>query len=130
MELKIAHLYPEVLNLYGDRGNMICMRKRLTWRGIGCRTDEITIGSGKGLAGYDLIFVGGGQDFEQQILMEDLRAGMAAEIRAAVADGTTFLCICGGYQMMGHYYETADGVRCGFTGAVDLYTAAGKKRQI
>ena len=134
MELKIAHLYPEVLNLYGDRGNIRCMTKRLEWRGISCSVDELGIGTvrrgGRSLAQYDLFFIGGGQDFEQEILLEDLKAGMADEIRAAVLDGGTFLTICGGYQMLGHYYETAQGVRCEFIGAVDLYTVGGPKRQI
>ena len=136
MELRIAHLYPEVLNLYGDRGNIRCMTRRLEWRGIGCTVDELGIGAvhtgpaGRSLAQYDLFFIGGGQDFEQEILLRDLKNGVADEIRAAAADGKTFLCICGGYQMMGHYYETARGVRCEFIGAVDLYTVGGEKRQI
>ena len=136
MELRIAHLYPEVLNLYGDRGNIRCMTRRLEWRGIGCTVDELGIGAvhtgpaGRSLAQYDLFFIGGGQDFEQEILLRDLKNGVADESRAAAADGKTFLCICGGYQMMGHYYETARGVRCEFIGAVDLYTVGGEKRQI
>lgn len=135
MELKIAHLYPEVLNLYGDRGNILCMRKRLEWRGIGCRVEEIGMGDvrlsgGVSLTGYDLFFIGGGQDFEQELLLDDLKAGMAGEIRAAAAGGKTFLCICGGYQMLGHYYEAADGTRCDFVGALDYYTIAGKTRRI
>ncbi len=136
MELRIAHLYPEVLNLYGDRGNIRCMTRRLHWRGIDYYVDELGIGSvrqgaaGRSLAQYDLFFIGGGQDFEQEILLEDLGKGMAQEIRAAVGDGKTFLCICGGYQMMGHYYETADGVRCEFIGAVDLCTVGGPTRMI
>ena len=57
-------------------------------------------------------------------MLEDLKAGKAGEIRGAIEDGKTFLCICGGFQMLGHYYETADGVKCEFLGAVDLYTKA------
>ncbi|MCF0146669.1 MAG: glutamine amidotransferase [Eubacterium sp.] len=129
-ELKIAHLYPEVLNLYGDRGNVICLKKRLSWRGISCTADKICLGEKKSLAGYDLLFIGGGQDFEQEVLLEDLRSGKGDEIRAAVEDGKTFLCICGGYQMMGHYYETIEGVKCEFLGAIDFYTKGGKERMI
>ena len=136
MELRIAHLYPEVLNLYGDRGNIRCMTRRLEWRGIGCTVDELGIGAvhtgpaGRSLAQYDLFFIGGGQDFEQEILLRDLKNGVADEIRAAAADGKTFLCICGGYQMMGHYYETVDGKKCEFLGAIDFYTVGGKERMI
>ena len=57
--------------------------------------------------GFDLFFVGGGQDFEQGLLLEDLRGGKGADIRAAAEDGAAFLCVCGGYQLMGHYYDTA-----------------------
>ncbi len=130
MELKICHMYPDVLNLYGDRGNVICLQRRLQWRGIGVTVEKHPIGSDASLAGFDLVFIGGGQDFEQQVLLEDLHRGKDREIRAAVEDGLPFLTICGGYQMMGHYYETYDGKRCDFIGAVDLYTVGSKKRMI
>ena len=107
---------------------MICLRNRLAWRGIGCTIRRLPIGETAGLAGFDLIFIGGGQDFEQQVLLEDLHRGKDREIKAAVADGKTFLTICGGYQMLGNYYETHDGVRCDFIGAVDLYTVGGGVR--
>lgn len=129
-ELKICHLYPEVLNLYGDRGNILCMKRRLEERGIACSVTGVGIGDADPLTGYDLFFVGGGQDFEQEVLLNDLKGGKADAIRLAVRDGKTFLCICGGYQMMGHYYETHEGVRCEFLGAVDLYTVGGRKRMI
>ena len=130
MELKICHMYPDVLNLYGDRGNVMCMQKRLAWRGIETEVTRLPIGSQRGLAGFDLVFIGGGQDFEQQVLLEDLHRGKNREILAAVRDGMPFLTICGGYQMMGNYYETYDGVRCDFIGAVDLYTVGSKQRMI
>lgn len=130
MELRIAHLYPEVLNLYGDRGNIKCMQQRLAWRGIDCTVDRIGIGDHQSLADYDLFFIGGGQDFEQEVLLQDLKSGKDKDILAAVEDGRTFLCICGGYQMMGHYYETHEGVRNEFLGAIDLYTVGGDVRMI
>jgi CobQ-like glutamine amidotransferase family enzyme len=130
MELKICHLYPDVLNLYGDRGNILCMQKRLAWRGIDCSVTSLPIGGTAPLQDFDLFFIGGGQDFEQEILLDDLNGGKGKEIAAAVEDGKTFLCVCGGYQMMGHYYETAAGQRCEFLGAVDLYTVGFDKRMI
>ena len=130
MELKIAHLYPDVLNLYGDGGNIMCLRKRLVWRGLGASVTRLPLGSRESLSGFDLVFIGGGQDFEQQVLLADLHRGRADEIRAAANDGVVFLTICGGYQMMGHYYETFDGQRCDFIGALDLYTVGAKKRMI
>ncbi len=130
MELKICHMYPDVLNLYGDRGNVICMLKRLEWRGIEASVTKLPIGDSRSLAGFDLVFIGGGQDFEQQVLLSDLHRGKDREIKAAVEDGVTFLTICGGYQMLGSYYETFDGKRCDFIGALDLYTKGSVKRMI
>lgn len=130
MELGICHLYPEALNLYGDRGNILCMKKRLEWRGIDVTVDGCDIGEKRDLTKYDLFFIGGGQDFEQEVLLSDLASGKADAIRSAVEDGKTFLTICGGYQMMGHYYETFDGTKCEFLGAVDLYTVGSKTRMI
>lgn len=130
MELRICHMYPDVLNLYGDRGNVICMTKRLEWRGIDVSVTKLPIGDSRSLADFDLIFIGGGQDFEQQVLLSDLHRGKDREIKAAVEDGVTFLAICGGYQMLGAYYETFDGKRCDFIGALDLYTRGSAKRMI
>lgn len=130
MELNICHLYPDVLNLYGDRGNMLCLRRRLEWRGISPKIEERPIGSEQRLRGFDLIFIGGGQDFEQETLLEDLHRGKDVELRAAIDDGVAVLAICGGYQMLGQYYETHDGHRCDFVGAIDFYTAGGERRMI
>ena len=130
MEIKICHLYPDVLNLYGDRGNVLCMKQRLAWRGVGCTVTELPLGRTEALSDYDLFFIGGGQDFEQGLLMDDLNRGKKAEICAAVADGKPFLCVCGGYQLMGHYYETAAGEKCGFLGVADFYTQGADQRMI
>ena len=130
MELKICHLYPDVLNLYGDGGNIRCLQRRLSWRGLGAELTRLPIGSKPSLAGFDLVFIGGGQDFEQQVLLDDLHRGRGREIAAAAADGVVFLTICGGYQMLGHYYETFDGKRCDFIGLLDLVTVGAKERMI
>ena len=130
MELKICHMYPDVLNLYGDRGNVMCMTRRLEWRGIDATVTKLPIGDSRSLAGFDLVFIGGGQDFEQQVLLSDLHRGKDMEIKSAIEDGVTFLTICGGYQMLGSFYETFDGKRCDFIGALDLYTKGSAKRMI
>lgn len=130
MKLKICHMYNDVLNLYGDRGNIICMQKRLNWRGIDAEIVKLPVGEFSTLADCDIVFIGGGQDFEQEVLLDDLHRGKDREIKAAIEDGVTFLTICGGYQMMGSYYETYDHVRCDFIGAVDFHTVGSRQRMI
>lgn len=129
-KVRICHLYPDLLNLYGDRGNIICLRQRLAWRGIDAEVLEVPVGEKADLTQCDLIFIGGGQDFEQEVLLPDLRSGKDRELKAAIEDGKTILAICGGYQMLGSYYETWDGVRCDFINAIDYYTVGSKKRMI
>ena len=130
MELNICHLYPDILNLYGDQGNVLCLRQRLRWRGIEANVTGVSIGQTLHAADYDLFFIGGGQDFEQEVLLADLAGAKTAELKSAIEDGKPFLAICGGYQMLGAYYETWDGKKCDFTGALDLYTVGQKERMI
>ena len=130
MELNICHLYPDILNLYGDRGNVLCLRKRLGWRGIDANVEEVSIGQKLEASKYDLLFIGGGQDFEQEVLLPDLRGEKTEELKAAIEDNLPVLAICGGYQMLGQYYKTWDGAQCDFTGALDLYTIGSKDRMI
>lgn len=129
-KLKICHLYPDILNLYGDRGNIICMTKRMEWRGIETEVTGISVGDPLDYDAYDIFFIGGGQDFEQGVLLEDLAGGKAKEITRAIDDEKVFLAICGGYQMLGQYYKTWDGQQCDFIGALDLYTVGEKERMI
>ena len=128
--LRICHLYPDLLNLYGDRGNILCMRRRLEWRGIAAEVTEVPAGETADFAQFDLFFIGGGQDFEQEVLLPDLRGAKTEELKAAIEDNLPVLAICGGYQMLGQYYKTWDGVQCDFTGALDLYTVGSKQRMI
>ena len=130
MELKICHLYPEALNLYGDRGNILCLQRRCAWRGIDCTVTPLPAGETARFADFDLFFLGGGQDFEQEVLLRDLAGGKARELREAAADGKAILAVCGGYQMLGSYYRTWDGHQLDYTGAVDLYTVGAKERII
>ena len=130
MELNICHLYPDILNLYGDRGNIITMKRRLEGRGIKVNIDECSIGQPLNADKYDIFFIGGGQEFEQEVLLRDLSSGKAQDIRTAVEEEKTFLAICGGYQMLGEYYKTWDGVQLDFIGAIGVHTIGAKERMI
>ena len=130
MELNICHLYPDILNLYGDRGNIITMKRRREDRGIKVNIDECSIGQPLNADKYDIFFIGGGQDFEQEVLLRDLSSGKAQDIRTAVEEEKTFLAICGGYQMLGEYYKTWDGVQLDFIGAIGVHTIGAKERMI
>lgn len=129
-DLKIAHLLPEALNTGGDGGNILCLKKRLEWRGIGCAVDELRLGGMRELASYDLLYLGGGQEFKREEVLEDLRRGADGEIRAAVHDGRVVLATGGGFQLMGQYFETTDGDRFQYLGAADFHTVEGRERLI
>ena len=128
MKLRIAHLYPDLLNLYGDIGNITTLTKRCQWRGIDVETDQITGGEKIHFTDYDLIFLGGGSDREQ-LLVRDKLISMKQEITSYVNDGGVLLAVCGGYQLLGHYYDTSEGRIAGL-GLVDLYTVQGSPRLI
>ena len=129
-QIKICHLYPELLNLYGDRGNIIALKKRCEWRGIDADVFNVSIGGSFNPGEYDIIFLGGGQDYEQEILQNDLLRVKSGEIKSAIEAGKIFLCICGGYQLLGHYYRTWDGREIECLGALDLWTIGGRERMI
>ena len=128
MKIVIAHLYPDLLNLYGDRGNIQCMVMRCRWRGIDAEVKEYRLQDTVDLSGTDIVLLGGGSDREQQIVctrLQDIRE----ELRAYVEDGGTVLAVCGGYQLLGHYYDTPEGRMAGLSLA-DLYTEQGEPRLI
>ncbi|MEA4922612.1 MAG: glutamine amidotransferase [Eubacteriaceae bacterium] len=129
-KLNICHLYPDILNLYGDTGNIICMEQRLKWRGIDCSVTGLSVGEKMDAADYDVFFIGGGQDFEQDVLLADAEANKKADIISAIDDEKVFLAICGGYQILGNYYRTWDGQQMDFMGALDVYTVGHEKRMI
>lgn len=130
MMIKIAHIYPDMLNLYGDRGNIIAFRRRMELRGINVSVDNITMGKSFNSDDYDILFIGGGQDFEQDVLLEDLKQGKDKEIQRAVENGKVVLAICGGYQMLGKYYKTHDGNMMNYMGIIDFYTVGAEERMI
>lgn len=130
MIIRIAHLYPDMLNLYGDRGNIIALTERMKARQIDVHTDAITMGKSFNADDYDILFIGGGQDFEQDVLLDDLKKGKDTEINKAIHNGTVMLAICGGYQMLGKYYKTYDGKMLEYMGALDFYTEGKEERMI
>lgn len=130
LKLSICHLYPDLLNLYGDRGNLIALKKRCEWRGMEAVVHSVGIGQPLRPEEYDLIFLGGGQDFEQTLILRDLVDQKGDAIRAAVESDTVFLCICGGYQMMGKYYVDQQGNRMDCLHAIPVWTESGEKRLI
>ena len=129
-ELNICHLYPDLLNLYGDRGNIIALQRRCQWRDIEVNVENISIGDTFKYEDYDIIFIGGGQDYEQTIIQDDLMNGKRQAIVEAVEDGKVFLGICGGFQLLGKYYKTNNGKEIECLGALNVWTHAGDTRLI
>lgn len=117
------------MNMYGDRGNIITLAKRCHWRDIAVRIDEFEIGNRFEPRHYDCFFFGGGQDQEQVAVSKDLQL-FGDDLKAAVADGAALLAVCGGYQLLGRYYQPVDGDRLEGIGLFDAYTEAGPKRLI
>ncbi len=133
-ELKICHLYPDVLNLYGDRGNTITLIKRCEWRGIQAAVDGFGVGDAVDFSEYDLFFIGGGQDFDQGTLLDDLWRGgedsKAKQLTRAIEADAPVLAICGGYQLLGEYYLTHTGDEHRFIGAIPFHTIGATERMI
>lgn len=126
--LRIIHLFPELLNLYGDGGNVIVLEKRCEWRGIPVEVKAFGMGDDVDLSGADIVFLGGGTDREQRIVCDELLRHQA-ELKAYVDDGGVLLAVCGGYQLLGHHYMM-DGEMVQGLGLVDLETVRGEGRLI
>ncbi|HXF82170.1 MAG TPA: glutamine amidotransferase, partial [bacterium] len=122
MDLRICHLYPDLLNLYGDRGNLLVLAARARWRGIAVRIDECGLGDPLRPGECDLCFIGGGEDRQQHLAAQDLRAVKGGALREAVLSGAVVLAVCGGYQLLGHYYRPAAGPDLPGVGLLDLVT--------
>ncbi len=128
-EINILHLYPDLLNLYGDKGNINAMKKRLEWRGISVNVKECTADNPEfNINDYDILFLGGGSDKEQEVVCEALKKKEKDFINYAEDNGV-IVGLCGGYQMLGKYYKTSTGQVDGI-GVLDIYCDIKEKRLI
>jgi CobQ-like glutamine amidotransferase family enzyme len=129
VNLRVAHLYPDHLNIYADRGNIAVFTRRAALRGHTLEVTAVAQGDLLEASTFDLVYIGGGQDREQALVSPDLaRRGDA--LRQAVDDGTALLAVCGGYQLLGRGYRGRDGSRLDGAGLFPLETVAGDRRLI
>lgn len=128
MKLTIGHLYPDLLNLYGDRGNIRCLEKRLQWRGIEAEVLSLTSDCDIDFTKLDLVLLGGGSDREQKLACGFL-AGQKSAFREYAEHGGAVLAVCGGYQLLGNYYQTEDEHLEGL-GILDICTKWEPKRLV
>ncbi len=127
MILRLLHLYPQTLSLYGDRGNIIALKQRAAWRGIEVQLKELEPGAEYDLRDSDLIFIGGGQNSDQLRAAEDLQQ-RSRQLSEVVEEEVVLLAICGGYQLLGNYYQTEEGRMIQGLGIFDLHTTASRER--
>ena len=128
MKLTIGHLYPDLLNLYGDRGNIQCLMKRCLWRGIEAETIAFELDDNIDFSNLDIVLLGGGSDREQMLVCEKLKE-IQKDFKEYVEQGGVVIAICGGYQLLGNYYKTKEGIIEGLS-LVDMYTEQGENRLI
>jgi lipid II isoglutaminyl synthase (glutamine-hydrolysing) len=127
--ITIVPVYPTLLSIYADRGNVRVLQQRCAWRGIEHRVEPLVLGADLDPGRADIILLGGGQD-RDQVLVADELIRQAPRLRAAIADGASLLAVCGGYQLLGHRYRGHQGDDIPGTGLVDLETVAGSSRLI
>jgi CobQ-like glutamine amidotransferase family enzyme len=128
--LRLIHLYPDLMSVYGDRGNVLTLVRRAEWRGIDVDVRELSIGDVLDPHQSDLIFFGGGQDREQAVVSPDFLAQKGEAVRLAVEEGAALLSVCGGYQLLGQSYTTVDGQELPGAGLFDVRSVPGPKRHI
>jgi len=128
--LTLGHLYPNHLNIYGDRGNVLALYQRARWRGIVLDVLGLPPGVPVHPEAVDILFMGGGQDAQQIKICDDLHTVKAQGIKASVARGAVMLGICGGYQLMGKYYKPHEGDALPGLELMDAWTVAGHTRFI
>lgn len=119
--LRVCALYPDLMNIYADRGNMLMLERRCAWRGLGFRLTAAGLGETVDPDVHDLFYLGGGQDRDQQICAQDMVETKRDALHAAATRGAVILGICGGIQLLGHHYELGD-QRVPGVGLVDLHT--------
>ncbi|MEB3205971.1 MAG: hypothetical protein VKK59_01315 [Vampirovibrionales bacterium] len=128
--MTLLHLYPHELNMYGDRGNVLALAQRALWRGITLDIRPVGLGEDFDPELADIIFIGGGQDAQQIAVSEDLLAFKQKSMSQAAQQKVVMLAICGGYQLLGHYYKPHQGSELRGLSVLDVYTIAGTKRLI
>jgi len=119
--LRVCSLYPELMNIYADRGNIAVLRARCEWRGLGFEHSASSLTEELDPDAHDLFYMGGGQDRDQAAVAQDMAATKRAALHAAAARGAVVLAVCGGYQLLGHWYELG-GERLPGVALVDLTT--------
>jgi CobQ-like glutamine amidotransferase family enzyme len=119
--LRVGALYPDLLNIYADRGNLLLLERRCAWRGIGFELRGIGLGEPLDPDAHDLLYVGGGQDRDQALCARDMVETKRDALHAAAARGAVVFAVCGGYQLLGHGYAMG-GERLPGVGLVDLET--------
>lgn len=129
MKLTIGYLYPDLMNIYGDIGNIIALTKRAQWRGIDVTVKNISVGNKLSTKDCDIFFFGGGQDQAQEIVSKDLRS-KARVLKTEIERGVPLLAICGGYQLLGEYYKPAKGPKLPGINIFSAYTVASDIRMI
>ncbi len=130
LPITICHLYPSMMNLYGDRGNILTLEQRFRWRGFEPRVVPVCLGEKVDFKSFDVICIGGGQDREQKLICHDFEQVKGLALQEAVEDGAVLVAICGGYQLMGQYYTTGTGERLPGLSIFDVWTEAGSTRMI
>ncbi len=128
--LRLAHLYPEQMNIYGDRGNILTLTQRCAWRGVAVELLPVGVGADVDWETVDIAFFGGGQDSGQALIASDFVERQGPALRAAVEDDLVLLSICGGYQLLGHTYVTHTGEQLPGVGVFDARTIGGDLRLI
>jgi CobQ-like glutamine amidotransferase family enzyme len=130
LRLTLTHLYPDLMNVYGDRGNILTLVRRCEWRGIRVQVETATLGDRIDPAAVDLVFFGGGQDREQEVVAPDLVSTKADALQEAVRRDAVVLLVCGGYQLFGRFFRTHTGREIPGIGVLDAWTVAGDRRMI
>ncbi|VYT92925.1 glutamine amidotransferase [Clostridium tertium] len=130
MELNICHLYPDLLNVYGDVGNILILKHRAEARGIKVNIINTSLNDEFDVENTDILFFGGGQDYEQSIVSDDLKNNKKEKLKEYVESNKVVIAICGGYQLLGNYYIAPNGERIEGLGILDIHTDGGETRFI